>query len=130
MASAVFSGCDTFKARKVRIGNTCVTAQVADTPTARQKGLMFIKSMPENRGMLFVFEKDGYYGFWMKNTLFPLDIIWIDSRKKIVAIYQNALPCKDVCRTVAPEEQCRYALEVNAGFSVKYHLQPGDTVLF
>jgi len=115
---------------KVCAGNFCVQAEIAATDKAREKGLMFRKSMPENQGMLFVFEEEALYNFWMKNTRFPLDIIWIDSNKRIVDIYEYALPCKDVCKTIAPRTKARFALEINAGLTRKHKIKIGDSLDF
>ena len=54
---------------------------------------MFRESLNENSGMLFIFPKEDFHNFWMKNTLIPLDIIWINSAKEIVFIENNAQPC-------------------------------------
>jgi hypothetical protein len=116
--------------KKVCIKDFCIQAEVVATDKARQRGLMFRKSMPEDRGMLFVFEKEALYSFWMKNTRFPLDIVWIDHNKKIVDIYEFALPCKDVCKTITPQKEAQFVLEVNAGFTKRHGIQIGDGLTF
>ena len=124
------AGCWVVRVKKACLGDACVVAEVADNPAAHRKGLMFRKSMPEDKGMLFIFRQAGPYGFWMKNTRFPLDIIWIDAQKKIVDIYPNAIPCKDVCNTYAPSASALYVLEVNGGFTLKHRVRIGDVVRF
>ena len=85
---------------------------------------MFVKEMPENEGMLFIFEKSGIYPFWMKNTLIPLDIIWLDENQNIVFIKKNALPCKeDPCPSINPNKTARYVLEINSGLVDKLNLE-------
>jgi uncharacterized membrane protein (UPF0127 family) len=116
--------------KKVCIRDVCIRAELAATGKIRQRGLMFRKSMPENRGMLFIFEKEALFGFWMKNMRFPLDIIWIGRNKKIVEIYEYALPCKDVCKTITPQAAALYVLEVNAGFAKKQGIKIGDRLTF
>lgn len=116
--------------KEVCISDLCIQAEVAATEKTREKGLMFRKSMPEDKGMLFVFEKEDFHNFWMKNTRFPLDIVWIDSNKKIVDIYEYALPCKDVCKTIAPQAEAHFVLEVNAGFTKKHGIKIGDALSF
>ena len=116
--------------KKVCIKDFCIQTELAATEKSRERGLMFRKSMPEDRGMLFVFEKEARLSFWMKNTRFPLDIIWIDQNKKIVDIYEYALPCKDVCKTITPQANAQFVLEVNAGFAEKHGIKVGDSLNF
>ena len=123
-------GCGLNRAKKVCIGKACVLAEVADTPAKRVKGLMFRDSLPQGKGMLFVFEQEKVHGFWMKNMHFPLDLLWINSAKTIVDIYPHALPCKDICKTLAPRAAARFVVEVNAGFVAKNRVQVGDSVSF
>ena len=94
-----------------------VQAEIVDTPDAVERGLMFRESLGPNEGMLFVFEKAGFYPFWMKNTLIPLDIIWIDEAWRIVSIAESVPPCRaDPCPTYPPAGDARYVVEVSAGF--------------
>jgi hypothetical protein len=80
-----------------------------------------------NKGMLFVFDKEGNYPFWMKNTLVPLDIIWINSNCNIVYVKRNAQPCTlDYCPPIYPEKNARYVLEINGGLSNMYNINVGD----
>ena len=116
--------------KKVCIKDVCIRAELATTDKARRRGLMFRKSMAEDKGMLFIFEQEFLAGFWMKNVRFPLDIIWIDSQKKIVDIYEYALPCKDVCKTISPKANALFVLEVNAGFVKKQGIKIGDSLIF
>ena len=77
---------------------------------------MFRKSLPQNQGMLFIFEDEQPRAFWMKNTLIPLDMIFIDANWRIVKLIKNAEPCKeDPCPTYDSERPAKYVLEVNAG---------------
>src|SRR3989344_3516093 len=79
---------------KVCFFEKCFDIEIASTSEELSKGLMFRENLEKNSGMLFIFPENGIYGFWMKNTLIPLDIIWINSNKEIVFIKDNALPCK------------------------------------
>ena len=84
------------------------------------QGLMFRESLDEKAGMLFVFPNDTVHGFWMKNTLVPLDMIWIDKNLTIIDI-QTAEPCKtETCPSYIPSGDARYVLEINANQSEKY----------
>jgi uncharacterized protein len=107
-----------------------LTVQVADTPKIRDKGLMFVEKLPENEGMLFVFSGETYAGFWMKNTLIPLSIAFLDSDGKILKIL-DMVPCKeDLCPTYDPEISYHFALEVNYGWFEKNQIKEGDFVMF
>lgn len=110
-------------------GIPCFKVQIADTDKKREKGLMFVKELPENEGMLFVYDQEWIYSFWMKNTLIPLDMIWIDKDKKIVDI-QTAQPCTSApCPSYIPAWKAKYILEINAWLSEKYGLKYKDIFL-
>jgi len=105
----------------------CFQVELAKTETERSKGLMYRENLDKDKGMLFIFEKEGIYPFWMKNTLIPLDIIWIDGNDKIVFISQNVQPCKSlICPTVMPPVAAKYVLELNAGTCQDINLRVGD----
>jgi uncharacterized membrane protein (UPF0127 family) len=79
--------------------------------------------------MLFVYKNPAKYIFWMKNTLIPLDMIWLDENLKIVDITKNVPPCKtENCQTYMPKAKAQYILEVNAGYSDKQNINIGDTL--
>jgi uncharacterized membrane protein (UPF0127 family) len=104
-----------------------VQAEIVDTPETIERGLMFRKSLGPNEGMLFVFEKAGFYSFWMKNTLIPLDIIWVDQRWRVVSIAESVPPCRaDPCPTYPPEGDASYVVEVAAGFARTHRVARGD----
>ena len=92
---------------------------------------MFRESLPENSGMLFIFPDSSPRSFWMKNTLIPLDMIWIDESKKIVGITENVQPCKaDPCPSYPSGKPVKYVLEVNAGFAERKGIKENDSVEF
>ena len=94
----------------------CFPLEIASTPEERTQGLMFRTEL--EGGMLFVFDHPGRHPFWMKNTLIPLDIIWMDEDKEIVFISRNVQPCKvDPCEVIDPGADASYVLEVNAGMA-------------
>ncbi len=99
----------------LQIGNQSFFIEVATTPAERQQGLMNRESLPANQGMLFVFEDEAPRNFWMKNTLIPLDMIWINEAKTIVDI-KAAEPCKIAdCPTYLGAAPAKYVLELNQG---------------
>jgi len=124
------SACVKRQGRKICINKICLWAEIADTQEKRSQGLMFRKGLKADQGMLFLFERQGIYGFWMKNMRFPLDLIWINQDKVIVEIYQNALPCKDLCKSIQPASPVKYVLEVNSGFCREHNLKPRDRIIF
>ena len=113
----------------VCFSENCFKVEIASTSEELSKGLMFRENLEKNSGMLFIFPENGIYGFWMKNTLIPLDIIWINSNKEIVFIKDNALPCKtEICETYSSDEKALYVLELNSGTADKIGLEIGDEV--
>ncbi len=126
----IFSSCSFCEqlTKEVCFEKVCVQAEVADTESKRQLGLMFREGMPENKGMLFVFAEEGRHSFWMKNMKFPLDIIWIGEALRVAQIKTNVQPCKDSCESIAVQAKAKYVLEVNAGFAEKNRIKIGDTI--
>jgi uncharacterized membrane protein (UPF0127 family) len=107
-----------------------IEAELAYTDETRMRGLMFRESLPADSGMLFIFPFVDQHSFWMKNTLIPLDIIWINERKEIV-YFATAEPCKaDPCGSYAPMQKAKYVLEVNGGFAKKHNLKVGNRIEF
>jgi uncharacterized membrane protein (UPF0127 family) len=127
-ATEVIPDISTAKGPYVIIAGVRLSVEVADTPAERGRGLSGREMLPENSGMLFVFDTPGRYGFWMYGMKFPLDIIWIDERLRVVYFVENAQPCVNICETYEPPADALYVLEVNAGFVKKYGLKVGDVV--
>jgi uncharacterized protein len=112
---------------KVCIRSVCFYVELADTSMEQSFGLMYRKSLDADTGMLFVFDSEEIHAFWMKNTLIPLDMIWMDSGRNIVYIYRNAQPCGDgLCPAINPYRNAKYVLEVNSGTADKYRFSVGD----
>ena len=108
-----------------------INIEIADEPEERTQGLMNRSSLPEKQGMLFIFEEEKVLGFWMKNTLIPLDMIFIDADKKIAHIEHGAIPCKaDPCPVYSSNEKVKYVLELNGGFSEENSIKIGNNVEF
>ncbi len=104
-----------------------VEVEIADTDAERQTGLMGRNVLPENAGMLFVFEGEQTLSFWMRDTLIPLSIAYIDAEGRIVDI-QDMQPLDDVPPHYVSAEPAQYALEVNQGFLEERGVVVGDTV--
>ena len=104
--------------------------QVAKTPEEKEIGLSSKKSLDKNAGMLFPFEKPGYYAFWMKNMKFPIDIIYIRNGR-IVKIHENVKPPTNANENPPIYNSSKPAdtvLEINAGLSEKYNFKEKDLV--
>lgn len=105
--------------------------EIATTPAEQEHGLMDRTSMPADHGMLFVFQDDQPRTFWMKNTLIPLDMLFFDADRRLVAIQADAQPCKaDPCRLYPSNAPARYVLELNAGAAAKLGTRKGDVITF
>jgi len=108
-----------------------VTAELAVTDEERQRGLMFREKLLPDQGMLFMFEEEGLYSFWMKNTLISLDMLWINKDRRIVHIARNVPPCKeDPCPSYSPERPGLYVLELAAGAADRLGLKLFDRLEF
>jgi uncharacterized membrane protein (UPF0127 family) len=97
--------------------------ELATDAYKRETGLMYRKSMKPENAMLFIFEKEKPLYFYMKNTYIPLDIIYINTQKRIVSIAKNALPLDET--TLPSNYPAKYVLEVNAGLADQLGIVPG-----
>lgn len=103
---------------------------LAKTDKEKRIGLSEKKSLPENSGMLFVFEKPDYYSFWMKEMQFPIDIIFIN-KNRIITVYHELKPPQTPEENLPiykPDEPADMVLEINSGLAQKYNLKKGDSV--
>jgi len=104
--------------------------ELARTDFEKRRGLMFRKSLGERKGMLFVYDRPSILSFWMKNTLIPLDILFIGSDLKIKTISENAPPCPPgtACPSYFSTEPVQYVLELNGGTTARQKIGLGDVV--
>jgi uncharacterized membrane protein (UPF0127 family) len=100
-----------------------VQVELADTEAKRERGLMFRKELPEGRGMLFLFDEEGEHSFWMKDTLIPLDLIFVDSSGRVSGIVARARPLTLEPRSGGPS---RMVLEVPGGWAAAHGVRTGD----
>lgn len=133
--SAALLGCNSSAQTRVPRGkvvfpdSTVVSVEIADTEPVRARGLMFRTHLAPNEGMIFVFPAAGFYPFWMKNTLIPLDMLWLDTSGRIVSIAASVPPCKaDPCPSYPPDGDASYVVEVVSGFARQHALEKGDVV--
>lgn len=111
----------------IYIGDLAIGVTVADEPSERRLGLSGMKSLPDKEGKLFVFEESGNYGIWMKDMLFPIDIMWIDENLRIVHIEENVLPSSYPATYNSPVP-ARFVLETNAFFVDTFQIDVGESV--
>jgi len=115
--------------RTIIVGQHELTVEIADTPFRREKGLSNRSSLDQNQGMLFVFDDYDIRDFWMKDMMFPLDVIWI--KDGIIAGMQENIPFEEDEAGVvrfASKQAVNMVLELNAGWIAKNSLKTGDRV--
>ncbi len=98
-------------------GEDLVSVEVADTPAARQRGLMWRKQLADGQGMIFVFPTTEEHSFWMQHTLISLDLIFFDEKWRIVGVLEGLPTENEIPRTVG--KASRYVLEVPAGWCAR-----------
>lgn len=106
----------------IEIGGKQYKVELAETEAEKEEGLQGIKNLPDDQGMLFVYDKPQTVGFWMKDTLIPLDIIFIDEDQEVISIYQG----KPEDETIVEEDNVKYVLEVNQNSGI----EEGDELEF
>ena len=120
-----------YKKINVTVNGVHLVADLAITGEQRTKGLAVKDSLAENESMLFYFPKANEYAFWMKDMKFPIDIIWLDTDRKVIHVEHSLDPCdSDACPLYKPEGKTQYVLETVAGFAKKYNVTEGTIVEF
>jgi uncharacterized protein len=117
---------------RVNVNGFEIMADIAMTGEQKEKGLSIKDSLKEDEGMLFIFEREGKYNFWMNGMKFPIDILWLDSAGKVVHIEPNLQPCvsNNNCTDYAPSKDILYVLEVVAGFAERHNVEIGTDIDF
>lgn len=113
----------------VFVNDNNINVWVADTKETRAQGLSGVPRLSSKQGMLFVFDTPVQNGFWMKDMKVSLDIIWLDSSKKVIHIEENVTP-ETYPETFYPDEPALYVLEIRAGLASELGLEEGDQVSF
>lgn len=106
----------------IEIGGKQYKVELAETEAEKEEGLQGIKDLPDDQGMLFVYDEPQTVDFWMKDTLIPLDIIFIDEDQEVISIYQG----KPEDETIVEEDNVKYVLEVNQNSGI----EEGDELEF
>ena len=117
------------KVKYIIAGKTKIPVYLADTEEKRIKGLGGLTSMPQGYGMFFIFDHSDFLSIWMKDMIFPIDIIWIDEDFKIVYIEKNISP-DTFPKIFTSLVKARFVLELNVGFSNVYNLNIGEKLIF
>jgi uncharacterized protein len=113
---------------RAKMGRVTIDLEVAKTAQQQEMGLMYRSSLAKNRGMLFEFKELRYSRFWMKNTIIPLDIIFLNN-DKIEAIFANVPPCtKDPCPSYGPSTKINRVIELAGGRAKELGLNAGDRI--
>jgi len=115
---------------QVRLGSSVFNVRLATTEPAREQGLSGVEKLARNAGLLMVYEKAGAHGIWMKDMKIPIDIIWMNSDKKVVYIVTDASPELGESKTFIPSSSAKYVLEIPAGSVKKSAIKIGDTAVF
>ncbi len=102
--------------------------EISDTPYTRQLGLMYRKSLSENSSMKFVFSPPVKIGFWMKNTIIPLDIVYLNEKNEIIEIFKDVKPFST--EILHSNDKVAFVYEFNAGFVSKNSIGIGDRIIY
>ena len=116
----------------VELGNQRYAIEIADNDAERARGLMFRDALPSGHGMLFIHDAEEPQAYWMKNTKIPLDILYFDDERKLVAQQRDVPPCSlgDGCPSYPSDAPARYVLELNAGEAARLQLKDGAELRF
>jgi uncharacterized membrane protein (UPF0127 family) len=114
-----------FKTWQIKVGAHPLKVELAATDPQRSQGLMFREKLGKNDGMLFVFDAPGYHSMWMKNTLIPLSVAFVDDQGEILNILDMAPQTLDSHTAAGP---ARYAIETNKGWFAEKKIKAGDKV--
>ncbi len=107
------------------IGETAVTLEIADNEVERLRGLSGLISIPQDHGMLFIFDKSSNHGIWMKDMNFPIDIIWLNEFSEVVHI-EKKVSANTFPKVFESSKPAKYVLEFNAGFVSRHSIKLGD----
>ncbi len=115
----------------VEAGHKTIQVEIADTPAKRMTGLMYRRSLPDGRGMWFDFSEDRFLAFWMKNVIFPIDIIFVDSGFYIRKIWSSVPPCQtEPCDHYDSGAKVRYVIEVQSEFCQRNGIREKQRIIF
>ena len=127
LALLLVSGCASGRGAWVELGGKRYAVEIADDEAERARGLMFRDELAADHGMLFLHDRQEPLAYWMKNTKIPLDILYFDNGRRLVAQQRDVPPCTlgDECPPYPSEAPARYVLELNAGQAEQLRLANG-----
>lgn len=114
---------------QVYVNDQVLTARIADTPAAREKGLSGTDSLPNDQAMLFIFDGNGKWPIWMKDMLYNIDVIWLSDNKRVVDLLPNLSP-DSYPKAFTPKQDARYVIELPAGYAAQHGITFGTIVDF
>ncbi|MEM7720561.1 MAG: DUF192 domain-containing protein [Pseudomonadota bacterium] len=124
-ATIAFAECDEGRVDlRGEWGQARFSVEVADTPSERSLGLMHRETMPRSAGMLFVYDRPQFVSFWMRNTLIPLDMIFMDETGTVQHVHENAIPLDETA--IPGGQNIQYVLEINGGLSGRLGITVGS----
>jgi len=125
-AASPLAALESFPRASFMLKDKLYELEIADTQARKSQGLMFRKALASNAGMLFYFNESGGLYIWMKNTLIPLTVLWLDDHARVIHI-ERLQPCKaDPCPSYGPDQPARYVIELHADEWKRF--EPGDVL--
>ena len=132
LAPAAYAQLQTFPKAELTIASASgphkFTVEVATTPGQMEQGLMFRRSLAADAGMIFDYGVPSLAAMWMKNTLIPLDMLFVDQHGRIINIHERAVPGS--LEPIAAAAPARAVIELNGGTAARLGIKPGDRVIF
>ncbi|MFA6227217.1 MAG: DUF192 domain-containing protein [Candidatus Paceibacterota bacterium] len=119
--------CIKYDKAQIEIGGKIIEVDVSDTDYKREVGLSGRNLLSDDTGMLFIFEKEGNYGFWMKDMNFPIDIVWINTDFSVIGI-EKSVAISTYPKAFGQDYFAKYVLELPSGFSDKNSLMVGNKI--
>jgi uncharacterized protein len=132
LAPALGGACATAGGSWVELAGERFVVEVADEPQERARGLMFRDRLAPGHGMLFIHDREEPQAYWMKNTRIPLDILYFDAARRLVAQQREVPPCTrgNACPSYPSGAPALYVLELNAGEAARLQLREGALLRF
>lgn len=116
-----------YRKQVILLGGVDFDLYIADTSIARQRGLSGTRPLTHTQGLLFVFQVDDLHGFWMKDMLYAIDMVWLDAHGRVVSIHTDIAP-STYPTVFYPDADSRYVLELMAGGAQHLNIEVGDSI--